>query len=72
MDCSNLGILKRGSPTRLPVNASPGSPEVVVFLPRPIKGIWRLKFSDLFTELPVPPQAVGVVGIFVFVFLFIY
>ena len=35
---------------------------VVVCLPRPMEGMGRLQFSDLFTELPVPPQATGVVG----------
>ena len=29
-----------------------------------MEGMGRLQFSDLFTELPVPPQAVGVLGIF--------
>ena len=28
---------------------------VVVCLPGPLDGMGRLKFSDLFTELPVPP-----------------
>ena len=38
---------------------------VVVCLPRPMEGMGRLQFSDLFfTELPVPPQAAGVVGTF--------
>ena len=37
---------------------------VVVFLPRPMEGMGLLQFSDLFTELPVPPQAAGVVGTF--------
>ena len=38
---------------------------VVVCLSRPMEGIGRLLFSDLFfTELPVPPQAAGVVGTF--------
>ena len=37
---------------------------VVVFLPRSMEGMGRLQFSDLLTELPVPPQAVGVGGIF--------
>ena len=37
----------------------------VVCLPRPMDGMGRLQFSDLFsTELPVPPQASGVVGTF--------
>ena len=35
---------------------------VVVCLPKPIEGMRGLKFSDLFTELPVPSQAAGVVG----------
>ena len=33
---------------------------VVVCLPRPMEGIFR----SFFTELPVPPQAAGVVGTF--------
>ena len=38
---------------------------VVVCLPRPMEGMGRLQFSDFFfTELPVPPQAAGVVGPF--------
>ena len=41
-----------------------GGGVVDVFLPRPMEGIRRLQFSDLFTELPVPPQAAGVVGTF--------
>ena len=35
---------------------------VVVCLPRPMEGMGRLQFSDLFIELPVPPQAPGFVG----------
>ena len=38
---------------------------VVVCLPRPMEGMGRLKFSDIFIELPVPPQAAGVIGTFV-------
>ena len=39
--------------------------DVVVCLPRPMEGMGRLQFSDIFfTELPVPPQAPGVVGTF--------
>ena len=38
------------------------SSSVVVCLPRPMEGMGRLQFSDLFTELSVPPQAAGVVG----------
>ena len=34
-----------------------------------MEGIGRLQFSDLFTELPVPPQADGVVGTFYRVFI---
>ena len=37
---------------------------VVVFLPIPMEGMGRLQISDLFTELPVPPQAAGVIGTF--------
>ena len=37
---------------------------VVVCLPRPMEGMGWLQFSDLFTELPVPPQADRVVGTF--------
>ena len=37
---------------------------VVVFRPRPMKGMGCLQFSDIFTELPVPPQAAGAVGTF--------
>ena len=37
---------------------------VVVCLPKPMEGMGRLQFSDLFTEQPVPPQAAGVVGTF--------
>ena len=37
---------------------------VVVCLPRLMEGMGRLQFSDLFTELPVPPQAAGVVATF--------
>ena len=36
----------------------------VVFLPRPMEGMGWLKFSDLFRELPVPPQAAVVIGPF--------
>ena len=35
---------------------------VVVCLPRPMEGMGRLQFSDLFTELTVPLQAAEVVG----------
>ena len=42
---------------------------VVVCLPRPMEGMGRLQFSDLFTDLPVPPQAAGVVGTFLMCFL---
>ena len=35
---------------------------VVVCLPRPMEGMGRLQFSDLFTERPFPPEAVGIVG----------
>ena len=31
--------------------------DVAVCLPRPMEGMGRLQFSDLFTELPVPPQS---------------
>ena len=37
---------------------------VVVSLPRPMEEMGRLQFSNLFTELPVLPHAVGVVGTF--------
>ena len=37
---------------------------VVVCLPRPMEGMERLQFSDLFAELPVPPQVAGVGGTF--------
>ena len=37
---------------------------VVVCLPRPMEGMGQLQFSDLFTELPVSPQAAGVAGTF--------
>ena len=38
---------------------------VVVCLPRSMEGMGRLQFSDIFfTELPVPPQAAGVVRTF--------
>ena len=37
---------------------------VVVCLPRPMEGMGRLQFSDLFTELPVPLQAAAVVATF--------
>ena len=43
---------------------------VVVCLPRPMEGMGRLKFSDLFTELSVPPQAAGVVGPFYCAFIY--
>ena len=33
---------------------------VVVCLPRPMEGMGRLQFLDLFTELLVPPQVAGV------------
>ena len=36
----------------------------VVYLPRPMEVMGLLKFSDLFTELPVPQQAAGAVGQF--------
>ena len=40
-------------------------PTSVVCLPRPMEGMGRLQFSDIFfTELSVPPQAVRVVGTF--------
>ena len=48
--------------TCLCVVVGPGFIVVVVFLPRPMEGMGRLQFSDLFTELPVSPQAAGVVG----------
>ena len=38
--------------------------DVVVCLPRPMEGMGRLQFSDLFTELPVPPHVAGVIGTF--------
>ena len=44
---------------------------VVVCLPRPMEGMGRLQFSDLFTELPVPPQTAGVVGTFSCALLFL-
>ena len=44
---------------------------VVVCLPRPMEGMGRLQFSDLFTELPVPPQAAGVVGTFLMYLFYI-
>ena len=31
----------------------------VVCIPRPMEGMGRFQFSDLFTELTVPPQAAG-------------
>ena len=37
---------------------------IVVCLPKPIEGMGRLQFSDLITELPVPPQTAEVVGTF--------
>ena len=37
---------------------------VVVCLPRPMEGMGRLQFSDLFPELSVPLQAAGVVVTF--------
>ena len=33
-------------------------------LPRPMEGMGRLQFSDLLSELPVPPQVAGIVGTF--------
>ena len=42
---------------------------VVVCLPRLREGMGRLQFSDLFTELTVPPQAARVVGTFKCVFI---
>ena len=45
---------------------------VVVCLPTPMKGMGRLQFSALFTELPVPPQAAGVNGTFYWGFKIIY
>ena len=45
---------------------------VVVCLPRPKKGMGRLQFSDIFTELPVPPQVDGVVGTFYCILKIIY
>ena len=35
---------------------------VVVCLTRPMEGMGLIKFSDLFIELPVLPQADGFVG----------
>ena len=44
---------------------SPLNGVVVVCLPRPMEGMGRLQFSDLFfAELPVPSQTPGVVGTF--------
>ena len=37
---------------------------LLVFLPRPVEGMRRLQFSDLFPELTVPPQADEVVRTF--------
>ena len=34
-----------------------------------MEGMRQLQFSDLFTELPVPPQAAGVVGTFNVLFI---
>ena len=52
-------------PGRLPQSPILRCLYVVVCLPRPMEGMGRLQFSDLFfTELPVPPQAPGVVGTF--------
>ena len=45
---------------------------VVVCLPRPLEGMGWLQFSDLLTELPVLPQAAGVVGIFNVLFIINY
>ena len=42
----------------------------VANLPRPMEGMGRLQFSDLFTELPVPPQAAGVIGPFNVLFIY--
>ena len=36
-----------------------------------MEGMGRLQFSDLFTELPVPPQAAVVFGTFNVLFLYI-
>ena len=43
---------------------------VVVCLPRHMEGMGPLQFSDIFTELPVPPQAAGVVETFPFAFIY--
>ena len=37
---------------------------VVIFCPRPMEGMGRLQFSDIFPELPVSPHAAGVVDTF--------
>ena len=44
---------------------------VVVFFPRPMEGMGRLQLSDLFTELPVPPQATGVIRTFYYFYYYI-
>ena len=46
------------------LHKSDGFIVVVACLPRPMEGMGRLQFSDLLTELPVPPHAIGVVGTF--------
>ena len=62
-----IGKSKSQLKTQLQVELSTRKASVVVVcLPRPMEGMGRLKFSDRFfpTELPVPPQAAGVVGTF--------
>ena len=44
---------------------------VVVCLQRPMEGMGRLQFSVLFTELPVLPQAAGLVATFLCAFFII-
>ena len=44
---------------------------VVVCLPRHMEGMVRLPIFRYFTELPVPPQAAGVIGTFFRAFYYI-
>ena len=57
--CSTWPPVKREVPKWISDNGV-----VVVCLPRPVEGRGRLKFSDLLTELPVPPLAARFVGTF--------
>ena len=59
-----LEIGKAAGPTGVVSEMMNASGVFVVCLPKPMEGMGRLQFSDIFTKLSVPPQAAGVVGTF--------